>query len=460
MRMSAKPPESRSGKSRGNTRGQSPYQRFPLVVRAMHIASAGSEDTVPAPARAVAQARGRHPQNWVLYLFLLLLPLQNLQTGYMPNFGGGLNFLNLMFGLSLLGAFLVRGRLARNEPVNRWVLAYAIYALISLQVGYHYVSNAETHVNVLKDHLLGVFVVYLVQMSVQDWRDVRRVVLVTLLPLPYMAHVVWTEHQSVASWHYSDDLRIQGTFSLLGANEFAAFCVTVAVVLFGLLVAARISKLWRMALLAGISCMVLGILYAYSRTAYISLLLGVVTVVLAWRGRWKLILPLLLAAAIVPSVLPPSVVERYDSTNVEAGHRDESTELRFEYWQVAWENFLDHPVLGTGFHTFHHHEINPNKKDTHNLYMRTLAEGGLVGAFVLLGLLLSVFRTARREMRRARSGSWHYALALGLVGAWVALLCSNLFGDRFTYYPMIAYFWVYVALVVKARHLPPEPAPT
>jgi putative inorganic carbon (HCO3(-)) transporter len=42
------------------------------------------------------------------------------------------------------------------------------------------------------------------------------------------------------------------------------------------------------------------------------------------------------------------------------------------------------------------------------------------------------------------------------MGAWVSLIISNLFGDRFTYYPVVAYFWAYVALVVKARHLPPE----
>ena len=37
------------------------------------------------------------------------------------------------------------------------------------------------------------------------------------------------------------------------------------------------------------------------------------------------------------------------------------------------------------------------------------------------------------------------------------MVCGNLFGDRFTYYPVIAYFWTYVALVLKARHLPPDP---
>lgn len=445
--MAAKPPDSTL-----------PAERFPLAARALH------RSTVQAPvARAIAaqvQPSTRTRNNWPLYLFLFLLPLQNIQTGYLPNYGYGLNFLNVMFVLSLLGAWWMGGRVARNEPVNRWVLAYAVYAVVSLFIGYQNVSDAQAHANLLKDQLIGLFVVYLVQMSVQNWTGVRRVVLATLLPLPYIAKVVWVQHLSVSSWHYSDDLRISGTFSLLGANELAAFCVTVAVVLFGVLIAVRTSKLWRIVLAGGIACMSLGVLYAYSRTGYVSLILGLLVVMLAWRGRWKLILPLLLLAALTPSLLPTSVVERFDSTTVEASKRDESTEKRFEYWQVAWDNFVRHPITGTGYHTFHHREINPYAKDTHNLYLRTLAEGGLVGTVMLVGLLLAILRTAIRELAQAPSRSWRYGLALGLLGAVLALICGNLFGDRFSYYPVIAYFWVYVALVMKARHLPPEATPT
>ena len=444
-------------------------ERFPLAARALRVstvrptpggaAALARPGTRPAGARAQAKTKTRH--NWALYAFLFLLPLQNIQTGYIPNIGGGLNFLNLGFGLSLIGAWILRGRIAPNEPVNRWVVVYALYAVLSLFVSYHYVSNTETHFNILKDHLIGMSLLYLVQMSVKDWAAVRRVVLVTLLPLPYIAKVTINQHMSVASWNYSDDLRIKGTFALLGANEFAAFCVTVAVVLFALLIATKASRMWRMLFIGGITCMVIGVLYAYSRTAYIALLLGLVTVVLAWRGRWKLMLPLLLVAAFAPAWLPPSVVQRFDSTSVEADNRDESTELRFEFWQIAWDNFVAHPVIGTGFQSFRHPEINPYKMDTHNVYMRTLTEGGVVGAVILLGLLLSILRTARRELAASRSGSWRYALALGLVGAWMGMVCGNLFGDRFTYYPVIAYFWTYVALVLKARHLPPEePAST
>jgi O-antigen ligase len=441
-------------------------ERFPLAARALRRSTA-----VRAPATrgndahpAIALPRSASPRNWALYLFLFLLPLQNLQTGYIPNLGGGLNFLNVMFIASLFGAWLARGELAPDEPVNRWILAYAAYGLVSLLVGYRYVADASTHWTELKDQLVAISICCLVQASVRDWAGARRILVATLLPLPYIAWVAWSQHASVAQWHYSDDLRIGGTFSLLGANEFAAFCVTMAVVMFALLLAARMSLAWRVALGAAIACMLLGVLFAYSRTAYISLMLGVLVVLVAWHGRWKLLFPALLAVALLPSVLPrvlpQSVVERFDTTTVDERDRDESIQLRFEYWQTAWELFKAHPLLGTGFHTFHHREVNPAGRDTHSLYMRTLSEGGLLGALVLAGLLLAVLRTALRELLHAMPGTWHHALALGLLGAWVSLVCSNLFGDRFTYYPMIACFWAYVALVAKARHLGAARRPT
>lgn len=437
----------------------SPYRRFPLAARAMRMDAAAAALPPPAASSArtdsAAAVAARTRQNWPLYLFLFLLPLQNIQTGYIPNYGYGLNFLNVMFVASLIGAIIVGGRIAA-DAVNRWVWIYAGYTLVSMFIGFQYIGWYTQNYNVLKDHLIGVFVLFLVQKSVRNWRDVRHVMLATILPLPYIAKVTWIEHQSVSSWHYSDDLRISGTFSLLGANEFAAFCVTSAAVLLALLIAARNSRTWRLLLIGGIACMVMGILYTYSRTAYISSLLALVMVLLVWRGRWKLVLPLCLALVFLPGLLPPSVTERFDDTHVEAGKRDESTEMRFEYWAIAWKNFEAHPLTGTGFQTFHNRKINPYGKDTHNLFMRTLTEGGVLGAAVLLGLLLSVLFAAVREVRRAPPASWHYGISLGILAAWVGLICSNIFGDRFTYYPVIAYFWAYVALMIKARYLPPD----
>lgn len=426
--------------------------RFPLAERALHWRAPATAAQVESVAEA-APAR-RHRNNWPFYLFVFLLPLQNIQDGYFPKIGSGFNFLNVFFLVSAIGALVCGGRVARREPVNAAVIVYMLYAVLSYFVGTQLVSDSD-RINVLKDHLIAVALVFVTQMSVRDWSQARKVIIASLLPLPYIAKVTWVQHTSVAKWHYGDALRIKGTFALLGANEFAGYCVTMAVVCFALLIAARMPKLLRGLVALGLACTIFCILFAYSRTAYVAVALGLICVLLAWRGRWKL-MPLFLVLAIaLPAVLPESVVERYQSTSVESDKQDESTRMRIVFWGIAWDNFVAHPVVGTGFNTFAR-RVNPFRMDTHNLYLRTLTEGGMIGALVLLALLLALFFLCIKHLRKAPPGSWQYGIALGMLGAWTALVVGNVFGDRFTYYPMIGCFWVYIGLLLKARELPAE----
>jgi O-antigen ligase len=166
-----------------------------------------------------------------------------------------------------------------------------------------------------------------------------------------------------------------------------------------------------------------------------------------------MVVPLFIAALIAPNLMPVSVIERFDSTTLEAGKRDESTENRFEFWRIAWDNFENHPVFGSGYHTFHHPEINPHQTDTHNFFMRELTEKGVVGAGITFAMLLSILRACWRTLTRMPAPGLGYALGLGMVNAWLALMIENFFGDRFTYYPMIGYFWVFLGLTLKAREL-------
>jgi len=407
--------------------------------------------SLPEP-RAQIATRSAPKQNWFLYAYLFLLPLQNVQTGYMPKLAAGLNFLNIGFCFALAGAWGCGGRVAAGA-LQRWILAYVAYACLSLYIGYQHVGgDTDEHLSVLKDAMLAVMLVFVAQMSVTDWKTLRRLIFVMLLPLPYMLRVTWDQHASVSSWHYKDALRISGTFSELGANEFAAFCVMMSILIFTLLLAGAMSWRWRALLVGAIACMLLGVVWTYSRTAYIALLVGLAVVMLLWRGRWKLAVPLFIAALIAPNLMPVSVVERFNSTTLEEGKRDESTENRFEFWRIAWDNFEKYPMLGSGYHTFHHAEINPHQTDTHNFFMRELTEKGVVGAGITFGMLLSILAACWRTMRRAPTGLAH-ALGLGMVGAWLALMIENFFGDRFTYYPLIGYFWVFLGLTLKAREL-------
>ena len=95
--------------------------RFPLAARAlrgaMPAASRGAAvragSGVESAARTVPTTRA--PRNWALYLFLILLPLQNITAGYLPNIGGGFNF---PWGWVKLTPACVRSLRSRVMPVR------------------------------------------------------------------------------------------------------------------------------------------------------------------------------------------------------------------------------------------------------------------------------------------------------------------------------------------------------
>ena len=409
---------------------------------------------IPTPARAESapQAASRRARNnWFLYLFVFLLPLQSSQEAHLPTLPGGINFLNIGFALALIGAWYTGGKLSRWTGLHRWVWLYLGWSFVTLLIGLSLFPTPTDMLrfNRLKDSVIGVLLLFVVEMSVTDWTSLKRVLLATALPLLYILRITHSEYASVARWHYSDKLRVSGTFTSIGANEFGAFCVTVALVLFALLIATKWPRRWRLLLAVGVVSMVMCILWTYSRTAYVTVLIGSVCMLLLWRGRKKMVIPLIFGLLIVPSFLPHAVVERFDSTHVEGPQADTSTEMRYVFWDVAWAHFEMHPLVGTGYRTFA--TYNPYKMDTHNFFLRELVEKGSIGFVIIVGLFLSIARACWRCFRDSPHASLGYALGLGLCAAWIALVIGNIWGDRFTYTQMIGYFWVYLALALKAR---------
>lgn len=430
----------------------------PVMVRRGQGGASIDRPTLKGPQAIAAYsgtaATDRPRHNWLLYIFIFFLPLQNIQTGYLPTLPGGINFLNIGFVLALIGGFYCRGKITHWSGTHKWVWLYVIWGLITLWIGVMNSPAASAkRFSDFKDSQLAVLLLFVVEMSVTDWSTLKRVLLATILPLPYIFRVTWAQHRSVGGWHFAWDMKVNGTFSMLGANEFSSFCVTMALMLFALLLAAKLPKTWRALILGGIACMVAGILWTYSRTSYVTILLGALLIVVAWRGRWKMAIPLMFAIIVVPPLLPHSVTQRFDDTHISGQDVDKSTDMRYVYWGVAIKEWEAHPVAGIGNYTFAY--VNPFKMDTHNVWLRTLAEKGLIGFIILAGLFLSLLRTGWRTLRDSPPGNSNiaYALGLGMIGIVPALAIGNFWGDRLTYAPMIGYFWVIVALMLKAREL-------
>jgi O-Antigen ligase len=77
---------------------------------------------------------------------------------------------------------------------------------------------------------------------------------------------------------------------------------------------------------------------------------------------------------------------------------------RTDYWRVAWDQYREAPLLGTGAGSFERFWLRdrPNAfftKDAHQLYLETLAELGPLGLLLLLAALLAPVAAAVRRRR-------------------------------------------------------------
>lgn len=112
---------------------------------------------------------------------------------------------------------------------------------------------------------------------------------------------------------------------------------------------------------------------------------------------------------------------------------------RSTHWAAAWDMFFASPVLGHGPHTFALFHQHPW---THNLYLQTLAEQGILGLICLLALLAWGIRTSLktrldgvskdiRELGSAVSGSLagfciSSVVELSLLRHWVVIVFFTL----------------------------------
>ena len=80
---------------------------------------------------------------------------------------------------------------------------------------------------------------------------------------------------------------------------------------------------------------------------------------------------------------------------------------RLEVWERTWGIFLDHPALGSGLGTFastfpryRSASVTLRWEEAHNDYLQLLAETGLAGCLILLGVIAGALAAARRSFAR------------------------------------------------------------
>lgn len=386
-----------------------------------------------------------------LYVMVPLLPFQTVRYRLHP-YPLGHFFIDLMLIASLMGS-MCRGQCVFPKPFLRApLIATTILTYISLWKGAAYLSlpwpiwfNQERMSNWKDNVVLPVLLFVAVYSAIRTQRQMRiLIMMMCLTTAAFNRNVYNTVGQGDHSSFSSEKRAGSGE---IGANGTAAFEVQFGFLLLGL--AAFEERWWVKSLYWALAvfcfyCMML----SYSRGAYVAFV--VAWLVLALLKSRKLLIAFAIFAATWQTIVPNSVRERIFMTYSADTGLDASAASRVSLWQDAMDVAGIDPVLGVGYNTYEFMHREGPFNDTHNLYMKVLVEGGVVG----LGLFLLIFwRLARLGYSTFLAAEDPLIAGLGFgVFLWmVCALLTNIFGDRWDYIEIVGYLWAAAAMVLRGR---------
>ncbi|MEC8738516.1 MAG: O-antigen ligase family protein, partial [Bacteroidota bacterium] len=245
----------------------------------------------------------------------------------------------------------------------------------------------------------------------------------------------------------------------------------------------QISWPWRLVLFVMFCVMVAGIVFSFTRAAWVSLVLSLLIYFLL---RLKVRFAFLLS---IGALLGMYLISNWSSINYEltrnksesdddlATHvesignvsSDPSNLERLNRWDAALEMFRQRPILGwgPGTYTFVYGQhqrsnnmtlISTNAGDVggvHSEYLRTISESGFLGGFFFLAIVLLAFRMGFNKYHSYEEGLKKY-LHLALFLALVTYFSHGVLNNYSDYDKIALPFWGFLSAMVVLENRPKE----
>lgn len=383
---------------------------------------------------------------------ILLLP----NTAHLPT--------DVAVGLSL--AFLLVGMLMGDRdpphlarPSLLWPPLLALF--MAMLVGFiaahwHDLSNAEADLRDAKVAVLFPLLYLAYRRCGLGTKETKQLIIVVILVAVLAGIEAVSQAARFNLGAFSETQRATGPFGQIKmANRAGVFFAMFLPMLVALALQPKQRRFVRGAALVGSAILALGILFTYSRQAYL-IGLFVIMVLLVWRSIPAALLAAIVLAVSATLVLPESVVQRVQQTQqVDVSGSvslDVSTASRFAIWSGALDMVRDHPA-GVGLGKFSDnigHYTTYAGKDAHNGFLLTLAELGPLGLLALLWVFWRLWRLARM-LRRAPGTDLpeNRAYERGFTLTVVAMALGNLYGSPFFDSVIMANFWILCGLMER-----------
>jgi hypothetical protein len=232
--------------------------------------------------------------------------------------------------------------------------------------------------------------------------------------------------------------RVQALFE--DPNVFGPFLVPIALILVEDLLNPRLLRLGRVAKLGLVLLLVLGVVFSFSRGAWLNLAVGMagVLLVLSLRrgGGRKAVLVVLLALALAGSVTGVLAASGKESFLLERAQLQSYDTSRFAAQVIGIQSAERYP-LGVGPGQFESYA----PISAHSTYVRVLGEQGLLGLLALLAVLTATLAAA---LGNAVAGRETYGIgSAALLGAWCGILVNSFVVDTLHW----RHVWIVAGLI-------------
>jgi putative inorganic carbon (HCO3(-)) transporter len=395
-----------------------------------------------------------------LYLVVPLLPLQTVRYRLHGYFLGE-QFVDLLLLGVVLGLCRQGRPIVPRTPLNKLMFAYILFTYLSMFRGSMSLGIdlplwfSDPRVSDWKNYVVVLPLIYFISASVLQTRSQMNAMLFALcVGLLLLAK---NDHNALSGRDFSSfsyNIRDAGTMGGAGVNGLAAFEAQCSIFFIAVLLVQE-GFLKRVGYVGVIAACIYCLVFALSRGAYAAFLAGIIYLGLS-RSRMLLLalIPFLLTwQTIVPNV----VRERILMTTDENGNVESSAAGRLSLWDEAMEVFHADPVFGVGFNTYAYGEHVGGYRDTHNVFVKVLVETGLVGLSLFVGTLYGLFRLGRR-LYHVANDPFLMSIGLGFSALMLVAFIANLFGDRWMYFQITGYTYVFAGMVVRGLQITEEEA--
>jgi O-antigen ligase len=388
-----------------------------------------------------------------IYLLVLSLPLQ---TGRykLQAFPLGAQFIDILLLGTILGLIIQHEQVIPKTNITKFLLLFAVFCYVSLWLGSYFLHAplplwvGDERFSAWKNYVEMFLFAMVVASAIKEKKQVSILLLLMAVSVLLVNRSYYSTLSGRDLSHFSYDVRDAGVMGYAGVNGLAAFEAMVASFLLSLYPFTK-RLLGKLAILLVVSTCGYCLLYSFSRGGYLGFLAGMIMV-----GLFKSRSLLVVAAAIVlawQALLPAAVQERILMTTEDAqeGQQfDSSSQKRLELWHDAMGLFQQNPLTGTGFQTYRYMGRVDDFRDTHNYYIKVLAETGVVGFGFYLLLLWKLFRFGSGLFFGTDDPLWR-AIGLGFISVLASVVVMNFFGDRWTYQQVDGYLWVLLGCAIR-----------